>query len=424
MTFIKYFTLYPDCLRFSIMCRCILLIAMAMILANCKSLEKVENNNTNSVIKNFENKSNIEKNEKNEKNEKIRNNTENDKLKNETTEKYEIDFIDFSVSINPSDSIRYSENLYLTVYELKFEFINKDFNFFIELTLRDNDGNILLENKKLTPTLNAFKNHSYLFYHKLTEKFTYSKLKYSIRAYNSDGYIKEYRGDYFIEKQPEIKNIEIGPFITSSINNKLVNSIAVNIEINNFNNIEWIRLIPPKRDSFWEIPWTADGVQAKASGAIIEKNSDSLENGAYILQINFLQLGIYQKEIIIRDLYGNDRGSMRGFPVAAEIESQKNAVKLDINLSSNLDYMELWLYEKTGESMRKAGISKFRSPSENISKNEIRDLLRDDYKNRVKINYSSEYYYQIVLYTYEFNGMKFVSISRYYPIKFYGIFNF
>lgn len=321
---------------------------------------------------------------------------------------------DFYFSINEKN-VRVIENKrYQIDYDYLFRFKNKDGNFNISYTLYDEDMNVILKEKNIKPLIDGRRRNGYIIKKDFKDIFYYSKIYFRMKIL-IDNEKKEYTGEFKNPVLPDIK-INIGPIISSYIDEKFNVSLLINISIKNCRTIRSIRFIPPSEDSFWEIPWEYDFNEIIAKGNIYERDNNYLENGDYLLQIDLDKYGILEKNIKIKDFFNNEKGPNYGMPIAYESAHDKNHIKLDIDLLEKIDFMELWIFKIINDEMQKIGTAKFLTSIETISKKVLRELVKDDFENKVKIKYNKEYFYKVYLYSKEFNGISYLSISE--PFKF------
>jgi hypothetical protein len=345
-------------------------------------------------------------------------NKKNSNIKNELKQEKEIffDFLGFDYSVSPEDSIAKNENIYQIKYNLNFKFKTTK-KIILNYKIFDEENNLLL-NKSNIETKQISKNEA-LVKDSFFDNFNYSTLKYSIQAYNDKKSI-DLTGDFNNSNLPILEYIKLGPIITKNDNRKVNISFFTEVSIKNCRDLIWIRLIPPDESSFWIISTKQDS-SGYVGNAVINENKNFIENGNYLIQINLGKLGFIQKSIEITDFFNNQKGPNYGLPTVEEISSDKNYLKLDINLLNKIENMEIWLFSEKND--QRSGIANFVSPEGNISKKDLFVMFKDDSKNSIKLKYNKKYYYRVYLYSKEINGMKYISISNLLPITFQG-FNF
>jgi hypothetical protein len=310
--------------------------------------------------------------------------------------------------------------LYTPSYRLAFSFRNKTPFFSAGYTVTDNDGNILIEKENVKPVKAEKRDYTYTIEDTFTDIFTHNQLHYILTIkYGNE--TRDYQGLLENSTIPALDEITFGPFITRYRDNSVSTSLAVTCRITNSRDVEWIRLIPPSLDSFWNIPWKTEMNSILASGTVSDQETQNqLNNGDYVLQINLGPAGTIQREFAVHDFFNNTTGPNYGLPIANELDSGKDAITLDIDLLEKVERIEIWVYAVYGDREQKLGTAKFSTASEVISKKEIRDLLIDDFGNKIKVKNNKQYEYRIMLYSKEFNGLQYLSISDKYPITFQG----
>jgi hypothetical protein len=343
------------------------------------------------------------------------------KSTNDINQTNQNEIIKFSYTVNPDESIKNNNEFYKVTYHYNFEINNSESKFFIDYCLFDENENMILKKEGISPKKNNSKKNSYTVEDKFFDSLSYSKIKYLIKIKSSGNTnVKQYIGEYFNNKIPGIAACNIGPVISKYIEKKANVSLRINLQLTNISGLSWIHFIPPGHDSFWEIPWQVTSDGGSADGMIYEKTNNFLHNGDYILQLNFDKFGIIQKEVKIIDIYNNQKGLNYGFPIANELDNDKKSIKLDVSMMEKIDFMELWIFEKINDNMQKIGIAKYLTPTNVISKNELSNLIKDDFNNKIKLKNNKEYFYQVYLYSKEFNSIKYIAISDIYSFKLYG----
>lgn len=329
------------------------------------------------------------------------------------------EFIEFDFSIVEDKSVVSDEEIYNVNYNISFRFRNRNNNFFVNYKLFDENNNVLLERKNVKPIKDKIKKNNFLITDNFLDTLYHSRIKYYLSV-EIDNEKKEYEDEFLNKLFPLLDEFSFGPIITKYEDNKVNFSLLINLALKNCREVKWIHFIPPSLDSYWNIPWENNFFEIIASGVIYEKDKNFIENGKYILQINLDKYGIIQKEIEIVDFFNNKTGPNYGLPIASEIEADKNHIRLDMNLLEKIDFMEIWLFSHIGANLQKIGVAKYLTPIEIVSKKELKNMVKDDFDNTVKLKYNKEYTYKVYLYSKEFNNIKYVSISDPFPIKFHG----
>lgn len=329
------------------------------------------------------------------------------------------DFLSAEVTYNESESIQTAESMYTVKYVLCFEFLNKNDKFTVDYTLFDAENNEIVRAAKVKPS--QADAHLYQITRQIDSPFSISVVRYTLTAHY-DGQDYEYVGECPISSSLTLDMLNIGPVITRYEEaDNLVTYLSVNATISGDRGIQWVRLIPPSEDYFWDIPFTREGFVTTATGTISDtKHRRYLDNGDYIFQINAGRSGIIQKKIKISDYFNNTSGANYGFPVASELESDKNKIVLDMNFREKIDRMEVLIYTEYEGTMQKLGTAKLLMVREEISKKDLMKAFSDDFGNKVKLKNNKTYYYQVYLYSKEFNGLTYISVSELIPIAFQG----
>lgn len=286
----------------------------------------------------------------------------------------------------------------------------------LDYSISDENDKILLNKKNIKPKIEN--NDTFIINDTFISKLSYNKLKYIINTIIKNEK-KEISGEVLNKDFPVIQDLTIGPIISQYIDNKLNVSLNINAVINNCNYLKWIRLIPPSQNYFWDIPWIKEELLIKANAVIYEKNKNFLDNGNYILQINFDKYGVYQKNLEIIDYLNNSKGANYGIPIPYIISDEKEFLKLKIFDTNSIDFIEVWLYTKENEEYLKLGIAKI-NPENIINKKDLKESFFDDENKKIKIKNNYIYYAKIKLNSKNFNNFNYLSISDYFQLKFHG----
>jgi len=286
----------------------------------------------------------------------------------------------------------------------------------LDYIISDENDKILLNKKNIKPKIDS--NDILIIKDTFISKLSYNKLKYTIKTFIKNE-IKEINDEVLNKEFPILQDLIIGPIISQYIDNKLNVSLNVNAIINNCNYLKWIRLIPPSQNYFWDIPWLKEEDLITANAIIYEKNKNFLENGNYILQINFDNFGVYQKNIDIIDYLNNTKGANYGIPIPNIVTDEKEYLKLKIFDINSIDYIEIWLYIKENEEYIIQGIAKI-NPDNIINKKNLKESFKDEENNKIKIKNNYIYYAKIKLNSKKYNNLNYLSVSDYFQLKFHG----
>lgn len=331
-------------------------------------------------------------------------------------EKYEFEYLSFNYSINSDESKIKKNDIYELKYEIIFKFVNNNSNFKIKYTLFDENNNKIIFKDNIKPVKDINEKNIYIVKDYFNDIMAYSKIRYSLIV-EKDKEIKEYSGDFENIFFPYLNNFRIGPIITKYVNNKLNVSLSLNLQIINCNEIKWIHLIPPSLNSYWNIPWIVNDNEINANSMVFEENKNFIENGKYVLQINFNKYGIIQKEVEIIDLAGNKIGENYGLTIINVEKIDKKMIKIEFLLFNKLDYIEIWFFENNYER-KKLGFIKI-APANEIYFDNIMNKIKDDNENTVKIEYNKDYKFRLYSFSKEINGIKYISISDEYTLNIY-----
>ena len=328
------------------------------------------------------------------------------------------DFLSADVTFDEVESVRTAESMWTVKYNLSFEFINKNNSFTVDYVLYDADNNEILNQQGVKP--NKTDEHLFTISRRIESPFSISVFRYKMTAH-CGGQDYEYVGETNVENSVSLETLNVGPIITRNEAESLVTYLSVNAVINGERGIQWVRLIPPSAEYFWDIPFEREGFITTASGTISDtRHKRYFDNGDYILQINAGRSGIIQRKIAITDYFNNTTGANYGFPIVSELESDKNKIVLDMNFHEKIDRMEVMIYTDYEGVMQKLGTAKLLLVREELSKKDLLKAFTDDFGNKVKLKNNKRYYYQVYLYSKEFNGLSYISVSEMIPIVFQG----
>lgn len=333
----------------------------------------------------------------------------------------EFEFISSSFSVNEEEAELDERNFYKPLYELEFRFLSSNTHFKADLEVYDSSNELLYTVSELLPELIDKEESLYAIRASFHDFFLHRELRFKLDVSEKEQ-LYELAGDLTTDQAlPLIEKQIIGPVLTTYINQKLNTRLFLEITMANTDRVEWVRVIPPDQKSYWDLPWKRTNEQVIASGPIGDsKHANYIENGTYLLQISFGKTGLVQEEFSLVDFFNNERGPNYGLPVATQVETDKNEIKLDINLMEKLDYMEIHLYGDVNGTNKKLGIATFYSPLEVIPKKELMKMVNDEFGNRVKLKYNRDYQYELYLYSKRYNDLDYVSISKRYKLTFQG----
>ena len=265
-------------------------------------------------------------------------------------------FVCCDISYDETESVLDKNSLYSIKYSIDFSFINKNDKFTIDYQLYDKNNNELYSQSDLKPKKQDL--HSYIVHVDYFNLINIDFFRYHLFVHINDN-VEEFVGDVSLENGIEIQSLNVGPIITKYENDTLVTYLTVGSVINTNAELQWIRLIPPSQEYFWEIPYTQEGYTVNASAVINDtKHKRYIDNGDYIFQINAGRHGIIQSKISIVDFYNNTTGANYGFPVISELENDKNKIVLDINASEKINNIEILLYSEIENTIQKIGVAK------------------------------------------------------------------
>ena len=91
-----------------------------------------------------------------------------------------------------------------------------------------------------------------------------------------------------------------------------------------------------------------------------------------------------------------------------------------MNFREKIDRMEVMIYTDYEGTMQKLGTAKLLMVREELSKKDLMKAFSDDFGNKIKLKNNKTYYYQVYLYSKEFNELTYVSVSEMIPIVFQG----
>ena len=318
-------------------------------------------------------------------------------------------FVNFNYSINTEESNLKQNDIYEIKYLINFKFKSKNNNFKISYTLYDENNNTIIKKEQLKPMKDNYEKNIYFIKDFFRDIINYQKIKYLVTV-NINNKNIEYTGEYENLTTPKLTDFNIGPIISTYVNNKLNISLSINLKLINNKGIKWIHFIPPSLDSYWDITWDVNYLkyEVTVNKLVHEENSNYIENGKYLLQINLNKYGLIQKEIEIIDISGNKDNKNFGLPIINVENIDKKKIKLDTLLLDKIDFIELWFYDK--DINKKIGYAKLK-PKDEILIDYLIKQVKDENNKIVKIKYNKEYKVKIYSYSKEINGIKYISIS-------------
>ncbi|HOV14378.1 MAG TPA: hypothetical protein PK771_08855, partial [Spirochaetota bacterium] len=292
-----------------------------------------------------------------------------------------------------------------------------DKRFKVKYTIFDEDNSILFSKEQ-----DSEEDSNNIFYIKnsFNDLLSHRIIRYNVISLVDNKEI-EMGGEFINDKLPYIEKINFGPIISTYIENKLSISSSLELLLKNVNSIEWIRFIPPSEDFFWDAPYSFFENNVVSKTVIFDKRKPTyFDNGIYLIQINFGNYGLIQKELKLTDIFGNTSGRNYGFPVAEETLNDKTILKLSLPQIDKIERMELELFEEQNKKLNKIGIAKFISPIQEINKKELMNIFTDEYNEPIKLKFNKKYQYRIILYSKDFNGITYQSVSNTKTLLFPG----
>lgn len=350
-------------------------------------------------------------------------------------EKEEILVVRSEFSYNPENNRLSDNNLYDILYDCAIYVRNIEKQTQVECSIFDSQDNRIFTSSDLQFVKESKGLYKIVF--SFEDIFLHNSLRYEL---NLSG--PEYKEDESIRLSGEIKNLLVpycenigfGPIVTEELPAAIRTSLFIDFNIitpdsSLFDKVEWIRLIPPSQDFFWNIPYEhiAEENLLQCSGSVYDSGKGNfIENGLYILQINLGRSGIIQKELSLTDFFSNSEGPNYGLSVASPTAIDRHNVKLDISLKSKIEFIELEIYEKRGNDYQKLGRARFDKAPELLAKQDIYEAVVDEYNNSIELEKNKDYYFKIYLHSSAYHKVRYISISKMYKIKFqqFGIFPF
>lgn len=331
----------------------------------------------------------------------------------EKTEDSELSSID--IGVDPGESVMESNGIFKIKYTVKMavkygnvvkcRFYNEygDEIFVSDAVLVDKNGTAIV-----------------YFY----DYFLYKEIKYKLEISSTAKSVAVFEGTTVREDYPGIKSCLFGPVVSKMTDSGRETDLLVECICTSFNTKpEYVRVIPPTEDFFWDLPVTdmSDDEYSFSGKINYSIHKDYIDNGNYILQVSFGKWGLVQRVINITDIYGNTKGPNYGFTIPKEKKTDKDTINFDIPELEDISSIDLVLYIKngTGDYLNIGGVC-LPFVADTIKKSDITKYARDIYGDSLKLKNNKEYYYQIVIKSKEKNTIRYLSSSEKYRIVFYG----
>lgn len=358
-----------------------------------------------------------------------RNSEDKNETNTGTVEKDGVEIVRSEFSFDPEKSGLSDNALYQIEYDFALYCRNLDNQVKAGCTVFDDQDNVIYSAEDIKPVRESRGVYKIAF--TFQDIFLHNTLKYRLTL-NDHGEEDIFEGDIRNFLIPYCDTIGFGPIVTEELSGAIRTSLFVDFDIitpdhDFFDKVVWIRLIPPSQDFFWDIPYETEDSRLACSGSVYDSGKGNyLENGLYILQINLGKTGVIQKELVLTDFFSNNQGPNYGLSVASPTGIDRNTIKLDINLKSKIEYIELEFYDKSGSEYKKAGRARVEKVTEAISKKEVFKAVVDEHNNPVELEKNREYYFKINLHSSLYHNVRYISISKFYKITFeqFGIFQF
>ncbi len=218
---------------------------------------------------------------------------------------------------------------------------------------------------------------------------------------------------------PGINSVFIGPIVNQFVRGRINTSLSLNIDLQSITTLDYIRLIPPDQSSYWDIPF-AVGENGRVRGnGVVTANLDSnyINNGNYILQIKMGDQGLFQRNLIIADIFGNTTGKNYGFPVPVVKNITRDIIELELRYKDIIKTMEILIYDVNNNFI---AIYTPQNISDRINKREMRENLVDQNGQKYSVTLNQRYMARVVLKTEPYNNIGYISITDYFPLTFEG----
>lgn len=330
-----------------------------------------------------------------------------------------------SVVINYGPDIEYTElqdnGLYKIGYSVNLSINEADYLKSIEYKISDETGNELFDDISIIDKY--IQDNQYIDKIVFYDYFLHRRINYSIIV-NTKTEQYKYNGSLYNDDLPEVSDEVTVSVVNRFIEGIKATSLNITSEVLSPVNLSRVNLIPPSQNSQWDLPFEIikDGEEEKAvvSASVINDNYTTyIENGTYILQFQFNEYGIVQKEIDIFDLFDNKNGPNYGLSIPNVKEISNKSIEIDFGLEEKIEKMEIWLFIEQNGKMNQLGIATYYSSFSNISK---KDLFNNCYdkSEKVKLSYNKKYFFKVYIYAENSDDISYISVSDLNEIKFSG----
>lgn len=353
-------------------------------------------------------------------NEKIEQN-DNKEIKAQIESKVEekIDLLLLSQNISANSSGKVDNDFFNIKYNIELSFKTDYSVKKVDIKLTDSYSNQL--NEKIKIDYNKAESNLYHIKADFISKLSYKKINYLLMVTFKDGTFKEVNGELDNKLFPSVEELFFGPVISQYVNNKLRVSLKVKIYISNCLSIKWARVIPPSKDFFWELPVIDDAAFLKCEGILYDKDNNYISNGKYIIQLNFGEYGVYEKELVLTDYLGNIKGINYGLPVLEKIVYDKENLNLNLPLLDKIDELEILIFSEIKTGVEPYFLGSFKTiPVNAIPMKLLKESFLNSDGKKVKLLNNHQYLIKINVYSKNINGVTYLSMSDYMPIKFFG----
>lgn len=315
------------------------------------------------------------------------------------------------LTLDPSQSILKDNGFYLVTYKVSVAVENVTASGDIEMVFYDKNENIIYKN-----SIHADKNEMVLDL-SFSDYILYDTIKYRVKIPGMD----ELAGEVLPLNEPAENSIKITSVYTEMKSNKLKTSLIIggDLKVDGLKP-EWIRFIPPNAEFYWRLPFTTpqEGNRLMIDATLGDsKHPNYIENGKYVLQINYGPYGLIQKEFDVVDLYGNKSGPNYGLFIPAEERADTEAIYMspgDRKIVNKIKIVILSGNEVVGERFYPGDTLK-------IDKKELFETLIDRNGGRAKLQFNKEYNYRIYIFANTADGLEYMSSSADKKIVFWGL---
>ncbi len=285
----------------------------------------------------------------------------------------------------------------------------------ISYRITDGDNTVLIEEneQRLLPD----KDGGFIIKKIINSPFIIDKFRLESTIKSNDKLIHDDK-EFTLSNIPTISNVIFGPVASQVFSGKINTSVMISISIENAENLNNIRLIPPGHEYYWDIPYIVTDNRVYAEGAVTsDKESSSLPNGEYLIQLNFEKYGIIQRELLLIDLFGNSSGKNYGFPIIFLKTSTRDRIEFDIRYEDTIEKIDLTLYDTDKTLIGSFTLDK---PISIFEKKHLRELFKNEKGKKVKLKLNQKYLLKVILKTRKINNIDYLSISDYLPVVFEG----